>query len=108
VFGTLPGDAGKSLADGIDDRQYTETPFYGSRKMVSHLRREGFEIGRKRVMHLMRLMGIRGIAPGPDTSRKHPRHQVYPYLLSGVTVERANHVWSSDVTYLRMKRDSYI
>jgi putative transposase len=85
------------------DRQYTETPFYGSRKMASHLRREGFEVGRKRVMRLMRLMGIRGVAPGPDTSRKHPRHPVYPYLLSGVTVERANHVWSSDITYLRMK-----
>lgn len=85
------------------DRQYTETPFYGSRKMASHLRREGFEVGRKRVMRLMRLMGIRGVAPGPDTSRKHPRHPVYPYLLSGVTVERANHVWGSDVTYLRMK-----
>lgn len=85
------------------DRQYTETPFYGSRKIISQLRREGFEAGRKRVKRLMRLMGIRGIAPGPDTSRKHPQHPVYPYLLSGVKVVRANHVWSSGITYIRMK-----
>ncbi len=85
------------------DRQYTETPFYGSRKMRSYLIREGFPVGRNRIVRLMRLMGIRGVAPGPDTSKKHPRHPVYPYLLSGVTVERPNHVWSSDITYLRMK-----
>lgn len=84
------------------DRQYMETPFFGSRQMSSWLRRQGYAVGRKRIRRLMKLMGLHGVAPGPETSKKHPENRVYPYLLKDIVVERANHVWSSDITYVRM------
>jgi putative transposase len=64
----------------------------------------GHTVNRKRVRRLMRLMGLAGMAPGPNTSRPHPEHKVYPYLLRGVPVVRPNQVWSTDVTYLRLAR----
>lgn len=84
------------------DEQYTRRPFYGSRKMVVHLRGLGHGVNRKRVQRLMRAMGLAGMAPGPNTSRAHPKHKVYPYLLRGVPIVRPNHVWSTDVTYIRL------
>ncbi len=84
------------------DEQYTRRPFYGSRKMVSFLRVQGLRVNRKRVQRLMRILGLAGTAPGPDTSRPHPRHKVYPYLLRGVAVTRPNQVWSTDITYIRL------
>jgi putative transposase len=86
------------------DEEYTRRPFYGSRRMVVCLRRLGHIVNRKRVQRLMRTMGLAGIAPGPNTSGKHPQHKVYPYLLRGVDVERPNEVWSTDVTYIRLAR----
>jgi len=86
------------------DEQYLKTPTWGSRSMRNHLRRLGYKINRKRVQRLMRLMGIEAIYPKPRTSRPHPEHKVYPYLLRGVAVERANQVWSADITYIPMKR----
>jgi putative transposase len=70
--------------------------------MVIFLEREGHVINRKRVQRLMREMGLVAMAPGPNTSRPHPEHKVYPYLLRGVTVVRPNHVWSTDITYIRL------
>ena len=70
----------------VIDEQYTRTPFYGSRRMVAHLRRQGYDVNRKRIQRLMRIMGLEGVAPGPRTSRTHPRHKVYPYLLRDVVV----------------------
>lgn len=67
----------------IDD-EYTNRPFYGSRRMVVFLRAAGHVVNRKRVQRLMRGMGLAGMAPGPNTSRAHPRHKIYPYLLRGV------------------------
>jgi putative transposase len=84
------------------DEQYTRRPFYGSRKMVVHLKGLGHDVNRKRVQRLMRTMDLAGMAPGPKTSRAHPKHKVYPYLLRGVPIVRPNHVWSADVTYIRL------
>jgi len=84
------------------DEQYTRRPFYGSRKMVSFLKTRGHRVNRKRVQRLMRILGLAGMAPGPATSRPHPQHKVYPYLLRGVVVARPNQVWSTDITYIRL------
>ena len=84
------------------DEQYTRRPFYGSRKMVAYLETQGHLVNRKRVQRLMRIMGLAGMAPGPNTSRPHPQHKVYPYLLRGVEVVKPNQVWSTDITYIRL------
>jgi len=86
------------------DEGYTRRPFYGSRRMVRFLKAQGHTVNRKRVQRLMRLMGLAGMAPGPNTSRAHPQHRVYPYLLRGVAVTRTNQVWSTDITYVRLER----
>lgn len=86
------------------DEIYTAHPFYGSRRIAAVLREEGQGINRKRVQHAMRMMGLAGIAPGPATSRPHPAHRVYPYLLRGVTAAYPNHVWGIDITYVRLQR----
>jgi putative transposase len=84
------------------DEQFTRTPFYGSRKMTEWLAMEGYEVNRKRVSRLMELQGIAAVYPKPKLSRPGEGHRVYPYLLRGVTVERVNQVWSTDITYIRM------
>jgi putative transposase len=86
------------------DEEYTRRPFYGSRRMVVSLSRQGHIVNRKRVQRLMRLMGLAGLAPGPTTSARHPEHTVYPYLLRGIEVTRPNQVWSTDITYIRLAR----
>ena len=80
------------------DEEYTRHPFYGSRKMVIFLEKAGHSVNRKRAQRLMREMGLAGMAPGPNTSRLHPEHKVYPYLLRGVAVIRPNQVWSADIS----------
>src|SRR5271156_1726607 len=75
------------------DEQYLTTPFYGSRRVGAGLPRAGFSVNRKRVRRLMRLMGIEAIYQKPNTSRPHPEHKVYPYLLKGLLIERPNQVW---------------
>jgi len=89
---------------GLIDAEYTRHPFYGSRKIRQCLRGLGFTINRKRVQRLMGILGLAGMAPGPNTSRPHPQHKVYPYLLRGVNVIRPNQVWSTDITYIRLAR----
>jgi putative transposase len=86
------------------DEEYTNRPFYGSRRMVVFLRGRGHVVNRKRVQRLMRSMGLAGMAPGPNTSKPHPEHKIYPYLLRGVAVTRPNQVWSTDITYIRLAR----
>ena len=88
----------------IMDEQFLKTPWYGSRQMARHLRRQGYQVGRKRVRRLMRKMGLSAIYAGPRTSQPHPEHQTYPYLLRDLTIERPNHVWCTDITYIPMKR----
>lgn len=86
------------------DRQYTETPFYGSRRMVVSLEQQGHSVNRKRVQRLMRIMGLEAIYPKPNLSKKRHDHEIFPYLLRGVTIEKPNHVWSTDITYIRVGR----
>lgn len=84
------------------DEEYTRHPFYGSRRMVVYLCRQGYPVNRKRVQRLMHTMGLAGMAPGPATSVPHPGHKVYPYRLRGLTVDHPGQVWSTDITYLRL------
>ncbi len=87
------------------DEQYLKTPFYGSRSMAKHLSRLlKRRINRKRIQRLMRIMGLEAIYPKPKTSRPHPNHKVYPYLLRGKTIDRPNQVWAADITYIPMSR----
>ena len=89
---------------GEIDRQYLETPFYGSRRMRAWLERRGVRVNRKRVQRLMRVMGLRAIYRRPGTSRSTPGAKVYPYLLRNVRITRPNQVWAADITYLPMAR----
>jgi putative transposase len=86
------------------DRQYLKTPFYGSRKMTAWLRAQGYQVNRKRVRRLMQVMGLQAIYRRPNTSKPASDHQVYPYLLKELEINRVNQVWSADITYLPMAR----
>jgi len=86
------------------DEQYLKTPSWGSRSMRNHLRRLGYRINRKKVQRLMRLMGLEAIYPKPKTSRPHPQHKVYPYLLRNLEIDRSNQVWAADISYIPMSR----
>ena len=86
------------------DELFLAYPFYGSRQMTRHLRREGHTIGRHRVRRLMRLMGLEAIYQKPRTSDPHPEHRIYPYLLKGMAITAANQVWCSDITYIPVQR----
>lgn len=86
------------------DEEYTRHPFYGSRKIRAWLNRQGYKVNRKRVQRLMQLMGLRSIAPQKRTSIPGEGHPVYPYLLGGLAIDHANHVWCSDITYIRLRR----
>jgi putative transposase len=99
---TVEPDAEEMELLALIDAEYTRHPFYGSRRMVIHLDKLGRRVNRKRVQRLMGVLGLAGMAPGPDTSRPHPRHKVYPYLLRGLAIDRPNHVWSADITYVRL------
>jgi putative transposase len=82
------------------DEQYTACPFYGSRRMTEWLSERGEEVNRKRVQRLMRIMGLEAIYPKPRLSAAGKGHKIYPYLLRGVVVGRADQVWSTDITYV--------
>jgi putative transposase len=84
------------------DQEYTAHPFLGSRRLTSWLRGQGLAVNRKRVQRLMRLMGLEAVYPKPRLSAAGVGHKVYPYLLRGVAIERANQVWSTDITYIPM------
>jgi putative transposase len=84
------------------DELHLQHPFFGSRMLTQTLKKEGRLINRKRVQRLMRLMGLESLAPKPSTSSPAQEHPVYPYLLRGVTVCRANQVWAADITYIPM------
>jgi putative transposase len=86
------------------DAQFLETPWYGSRQMARHLRREGYTVGRKRVRRLMAKMGLAPIYQRPRTTVPHPEHRVYPYLLRDLVIDRPNQVWCADLTYIPMRR----
>ncbi len=84
------------------DELYTAHPFYGSRRITARLRREGQVVNRKRVQRYMREMGIVGLTPGPNLSRRNPGHRTYPYLLRNIEITHPDHVWGVDITYVRL------
>ena len=86
------------------DELHLEYPFAGSRMLRDLLRNEGKLVGRKRVRRLMRQMGIEALYRKPNTSRRHAAHPIYPYLLRNLSIERPNHVWATDITYIPMRR----
>jgi putative transposase len=86
------------------DEQYTRTPFYGTRKMTAWLKTLGYEVNRKRVTRLLRTMGLEAVVPKPRLSIPGEEQPRYPYLLRGLSIERSNQVWSTDITYIRLQR----
>ena len=88
----------------VIDAAFMEMPWYGSRQMARHLRRQGWCVGRKRVRRLMSKIGLSPIYQAPKTSTPHPQHRIYPYLLRHLAIERPDQVWCADVTYIPMRR----
>jgi putative transposase len=86
------------------DEQYLKTPFYGSPRMTWWLNQQGYGVNPKRVARLMRVMGLQATLPGPHTSKPHPEHVKYPYLLRGMEINAPCEVWSADITYIPMPR----
>ena len=86
------------------DAQFLQTPWYGSRQMARHLRREGYVVGRKRIRRLMAKMGLVPIYQRPRTTVPNPEHRIFPYLLRDLAIDRPNQVWCADITYLPMRR----
>jgi putative transposase len=84
------------------DKQYITTPFYGARKIAAWLKSERHSVNRKHVRRLMQIMGLRAIYRRPRTSKPAPGNKIYPYLLNGLKITRANKVWCADVTYIPM------
>lgn len=88
----------------ILDEQYTKTPFYGVRRMTVHLLREGYKVGHRRVRRLLREMGLMAVYPKKRLSIPDKAHKKYPYLLKDVEITRPDHVWCTDITYIRLKK----
>jgi len=86
------------------DEQYTKTPFYGSRNMTTCLKRQGYKVNRKRIKRLMGEMGLEAVYPKPNLSKGKKEHKKYPYLLRDVEITRRDQVWSTDITYIRLKQ----
>ncbi|MGH9857445.1 MAG: IS3 family transposase, partial [Acidobacteriota bacterium] len=87
---------------GLIDEIYTEFPEYGSPRMTAALKRLGQDINHKKVERLMQEMGLKAHYPGPNTSKRNKEHQLFPYLLRGVTASHPNHIWGTDITYIRL------
>ncbi len=96
-------EAEQNLMRRIDEL-HLEFPFAGARMLVRLLRREGHAVGRRRVRTLMKLIGVKALYCKPNTSRRNPQHKVWPYLLRGMKIERANQVFALDTTYIPMAR----
>jgi putative transposase len=86
------------------DELHLEFPFAGARMLRDLLATEGSKIGRRHITTLMQRMGIEAIYRRPNTSKRAPGHRIYPYLLRGLTIDRPNHVWATDITYIPMAR----
>jgi putative transposase len=100
---------GRPVPDGdlelmrLIDQLHLEYPFAGARMLRDVLRLKGFEVGRRHVGTLMRLMGLEALYRKKSTSKRNPEHKVFPYLLRGLTIDRPNHVWCADITYIPME-----
>jgi len=100
---TKESDLNLKLLRRIDEL-HTDNPTWGSRKLRDRLNLEGFEVNRKRIRRLMTILRIKVIYPGKNLSKRNQEHKVYPYLLRGLTINRPNQVWSTDITYIRLRR----
>jgi putative transposase len=85
------------------DKIYMEFPFYGSRRMSRELKRRGYKVGRQRARSLMRILGVEAIYPRKRLSFPDKDHQIYPYLLRDVSIDRPDMAWATDITYIRLK-----
>ena len=104
-YGPGRGESALNLAlMKLIDAQFLETPWYGSRQMARHLRRQGHVVGRKRVRRLMARMGLRAVYQTPRTTVPHPEHKTWPYLLRNLVIDRPNQVWCADISYIPMRR----
>lgn len=88
----------------VVDEIYTQYPFFGTRQMVSYLHRQGVEVGRTRIRGIYKRLGLEAVCPGPHTSKPHPEHKIYPYLLRDVEITQRDQVWSTDITYIRLRK----
>ena len=86
------------------DEIYTRRPYFGVRRMMICLQKAGYRVNPKRIRRLLRLMGLEAVYPKPKLSQGGPGHKIYPYLLNGLIINRANQVWSTDITYVRLRR----
>lgn len=86
------------------DEEYTRHPFLGTRRMKTYLRELGYPLNRKRVQRLYRLLGIEAVYPKKNTSKACPEHKIYPYLLRGLSIDYIDQVWSTDITYIRLRQ----
>lgn len=100
----VPPDPYDDLLMRLLDEQYTRTPFYGVDRMTVWLQQQGHPVGRDRVRRLLRKMELMAVYPKPRTSLPNSDHRVYPYLLRGVSIDRPDQVWATDITYIRMRR----
>ncbi|MED1562028.1 IS3 family transposase [Alkalihalobacillus alcalophilus] len=97
----VPPDPEEILIKHRIDEIYTKTPYYGSRRMTAVLNQQGLIINRKAVQRHIREMGLQGISPAPNLSKRNHQHRVYPYLLRNLATSHPNHVWATDITYIR-------
>lgn len=89
----------------VVDEVYTQYPFMGTRQMSSYLRlNKGCNVGREQIRSIYKKLGLQSLNPGPHTSKPHPEHKIYPYLLRGVKMVKKDQVWSTDITYLRLRK----
>jgi putative transposase len=88
----------------VIDELYTRTPFYGRPKLTEKLKQMGYQVNHKRVGRLMRKLGLAAICPKPKLSVGSAGHKIYPYLLRDVAIARSNQVWSTDITYIRLRQ----
>ncbi len=100
----VPVSAEDKVTMDLIDEIYTDKPFYGARKMSLKLKELGVPVGRCHAGSLMRLMGLEAVFPKKNTSKPHPDHPVYPYLLRSVEITHSNQVWSMDITYIKLKK----
>ena len=100
---TPPSELTLTLLNLID-KEYTDHPFIGTRKMCQHLKLHGFDVNRKRIQRLYNLLGIETIYCKPNTSKSHPEHKQYPYLLRNLAIIKPNQVYCADITYIRIRK----
>jgi putative transposase len=104
-YGPLRGESAENLGlMRVIDAQFLETPWYGSRQMARHLRRQGHDVNRKRVRRLMIKMGLVAVYQRPKTTVPNPEHKIWPYLLREMKIDHPNQVWCTDITYIPMRK----